>query len=292
MANDKWIEEIADKLRDHTSEVNPQMWQGISSQIGAGTGAAASGGLGFAKIAGIVSIAVTSVAVTYFAVTSSEKQEKKEQIANTTVNAEEQIEPKEETNIVESSEKEIIQVPKQKQVIKSNIEAPKQTVVIETNNVEEKTIEAPLVPENFLKTKKAVGIVPEKINSVQKEVVQKTAEPEKVELEKALPETTETKVESEKVVTATFENLPNIFTPNNDGVNDEFFVQSTGMVNYQLVVLDVNNKVVWSTSDPNAKWDGRNLGGEKLPTGSYIYFITAEDESGNPVQVHKRLEIK
>lgn len=72
--------------------------------------------------------------------------------------------------------------------------------------------------------------------------------------------------------------LPNIFTPNNDNQNDYFEIQwdNTTVEDFQIVVLNSRNMVVYSNNDPNFKWDGYDVGGEKLEKGTYIYFITAQ----------------
>lgn len=72
--------------------------------------------------------------------------------------------------------------------------------------------------------------------------------------------------------------LPNIFTPNNDNQNDYLEIEwhHTTVEDFQIVVLNSRNMVVYSNNDPNFKWDGYDVGGEKLEKGTYIYFITAQ----------------
>jgi gliding motility-associated-like protein len=83
----------------------------------------------------------------------------------------------------------------------------------------------------------------------------------------------------------------NIFTPNSDGVNDIFELPSTGLEAFSIVVLDGRNKVVFTSTDPDFKWGGTLSGGEPLPTGNYIYYLTARDKNGNPVTQSSYLQI-
>ena len=64
--------------------------------------------------------------------------------------------------------------------------------------------------------------------------------------------------------------IPNLFTPNNDGVNDFFVIE--GLENYaspRLVVRDKNNKVVYQNNAYKNTW-----GGEDCPEGVYNYEFT------------------
>lgn len=64
--------------------------------------------------------------------------------------------------------------------------------------------------------------------------------------------------------------IPNLFTPNNDGVNDFFVIE--GLENYsslRLVVRDKNNKVVYHNDAYKNTW-----GGENCPEGVYSYELT------------------
>src|SRR5690606_16209536 len=81
---------------------------------------------------------------------------------------------------------------------------------------------------------------------------------------------------------ATITLLPDVFTPNNDGANDEFFIEHTGrLLDFQLVVIDAKNTVVYQTNDPEFIWRGVTRQGEEVQDGNYYYIITARDEAGN-----------
>ena len=66
--------------------------------------------------------------------------------------------------------------------------------------------------------------------------------------------------------------LPNTFTPNGDGQNDLFVPYPYCFI--ESVVFEVRNKwgqLVWETTDPALLWDGKNRGGDDLPSGTYYY---------------------
>lgn len=71
--------------------------------------------------------------------------------------------------------------------------------------------------------------------------------------------------------------LPNIFTPNGDGQNDLLLInwKDLDVTDFSLVVLDQNNQVVYKSTQPDFRWDGTDVSGEKLTRGYYIYFVTA-----------------
>jgi hypothetical protein len=89
-----------------------------------------------------------------------------------------------------------------------------------------------------------------------------------------------------------FTNLPNIFTPNNDGSNDEFFVESQGLAELTVVVLNQKNEIVFESNVIDFRWDGRDRRtGMLVDKGVYYYMISAIDKDGNNLSKHNRLEV-
>lgn len=64
--------------------------------------------------------------------------------------------------------------------------------------------------------------------------------------------------------------IPNVFTPNDDGLNDKFGPIVVNALSYEFFVLDRNNNVIHHTVD-NEPWDGYSRG--QLRKGVFIYKI-------------------
>lgn len=75
--------------------------------------------------------------------------------------------------------------------------------------------------------------------------------------------------------------IPNIFTPNNDFINDFFVPETEGIDTLIITIYDRWGKRVFKTDDFKVGWDGK-IGGSDAPEGQYywaIYYI--ENRSGN-----------
>lgn len=85
--------------------------------------------------------------------------------------------------------------------------------------------------------------------------------------------------------------IPTVFTPNNDGINDTYKVQIKGALKFQLTIKDVFGKVLFETNDKNKGWDGRDIGGNILPDGTYIailsYQIVGQKEDTKMITIVK-----
>jgi gliding motility-associated-like protein len=67
--------------------------------------------------------------------------------------------------------------------------------------------------------------------------------------------------------------IPSAFTPNNDGLNDQFRVSGTGLVSeFDLRIFDRAGQLIFQTRDKNGSWNGE-LNGIKLPPGIYVYLL-------------------
>ena len=66
--------------------------------------------------------------------------------------------------------------------------------------------------------------------------------------------------------------IPNSFTPNFDGNNDEFRIDGTSFEVISVTIFNRWGQVVFNTSN-NLAWDGRLNSGEKSPEGTYYYLI-------------------
>lgn len=74
----------------------------------------------------------------------------------------------------------------------------------------------------------------------------------------------------------------NVFTPNGDGVNDDFvFTANCNVKELSLKVFNRWGNVVFESSDPTAVWDGKDLLGAQVVDGVYFYMIEYSFQNGN-----------
>jgi gliding motility-associated-like protein len=74
--------------------------------------------------------------------------------------------------------------------------------------------------------------------------------------------------------------IPNAFTPDGDGINDDWLFQGLGVDSYYVTteIYDNWGTVVYSSYSADAAWSGENsLTGEKVHPGLYNYRIVARD---------------
>lgn len=70
--------------------------------------------------------------------------------------------------------------------------------------------------------------------------------------------------------------IPNIFTPNNDGKNEVFFIQNLPN-NASLEIYDRWGNNVYKSSPYLNDWDGKTNNGKKLSEGTYYYIIESNE---------------
>ncbi len=72
--------------------------------------------------------------------------------------------------------------------------------------------------------------------------------------------------------------IPNVFTPNDDGVNDYFILHTTNLTEIECTIFDRWGAKMYEvkTDKGNIQWDGKTMGGKDAPTGTYYYIIKAK----------------
>ncbi|MCB0396649.1 MAG: gliding motility-associated C-terminal domain-containing protein [Flavobacteriales bacterium] len=75
--------------------------------------------------------------------------------------------------------------------------------------------------------------------------------------------------------------IPNAFTPDDNGLNDEFIPISMFIdpLEYQFIVFNRWSDVVFETVDPMMGWDG-TFNGHNQPLGVYVYFVKIKTVDG------------
>lgn len=76
--------------------------------------------------------------------------------------------------------------------------------------------------------------------------------------------------------------VPGAFSPNGDGLNDEFGLFAEGVQSLSFSVFNRWGERIFQTSQPDVAWDGTH-NGNFVPNDDYIYVISAEMSDGTTI---------
>lgn len=299
MRDKDYIEELFSKsLEGHETSVRPEIWSAIQSKmavtsVASTVAATASKSLLVKGIIGLGSLAVIGIgSYIYFnnneENTVSDKQihENKEQIISSKETVSEENAVKSENKYSREPENEDLRLTYFPPIVtedRLNSNTTTHTSTLE-NKIE--NTEAPVqsgVSVSNEEVKKELGAAKEEIKQV--------VSPETIK-EPVNGTTANTTGKSKQGYVKPW-NVANVFTPNNDGINDFFFLETGGeLKEFSITILDKDNKVVYRSEDTRFKWDGTNyLTGEKVPEGNYSYIIYAVDLNGELIKQFNLLYI-
>jgi gliding motility-associated-like protein len=69
-------------------------------------------------------------------------------------------------------------------------------------------------------------------------------------------------------------NIPNVFSPNGDGINDEFFITSSYLDDFELSIFNRWGELVFKSDTMTKKWDG-SYQGKTCQNGTYFFILKA-----------------
>jgi gliding motility-associated-like protein len=69
-------------------------------------------------------------------------------------------------------------------------------------------------------------------------------------------------------------NIPNVFSPNGDGLNDFFRIAYDGDELFHLQIIDRWGVKYYDTRNREQAWDGKDLNGNEAAEGVYFYTVT------------------
>jgi gliding motility-associated-like protein len=76
--------------------------------------------------------------------------------------------------------------------------------------------------------------------------------------------------------------VPNLFSPNGDGINDIEYVYSTSIAQLEFRIYNQWGQLVFTSKDQRQGWDG-TMNGQKQPIGVYVYIVRATMQDGTVI---------
>ncbi len=89
-------------------------------------------------------------------------------------------------------------------------------------------------------------------------------------------DTAETEITIEDVTS-----LPNVFTPNGDGINDFMIIKTNGVQNYNLIIFNRWGTIVHTINAKKITWDGYTSAGVLVDPGVYYYHLSCQENGYN-----------
>jgi gliding motility-associated-like protein len=77
--------------------------------------------------------------------------------------------------------------------------------------------------------------------------------------------------------------IPNAFTPNQDGINDEFYITNADFPKFNFTVFDRWGNRVYATTNGNFRWDGTQ-DGDPVASGTYVFVMEAVSAKGKQLK--------
>jgi gliding motility-associated-like protein len=75
--------------------------------------------------------------------------------------------------------------------------------------------------------------------------------------------------------------IPSNFTPNGDQLNETFLPKGVGIKNYTIEVYSRRGDLLFTSKDIEIGWGGLKENGQKMPAGTYVYYIETKNIYGD-----------
>jgi gliding motility-associated-like protein len=305
------IQELFSKaFENQTSAVRPELWAGVQAKMAAAgvasTATVATKGLSALTkwIIGSAAVGTVGVVTTVIALNSGEESSNKKTDAPKEISQNMTVSGPEESEKEQSAKKENTYSAKPESL--TNSKEPVEDLPQETNpyNKEFKQDFPPVEkvhdPSETLKQDK--GKTEEKITpseNSKKESGEKTDSKKAADKKDDSKETPAKNPEDTKEpvfvkLEAKVTKFPSIFTPNGDGSNDIYFVKAENINDFQLLIIDQNNREMFRSNTPGEHegWNGRDKAGDEAPSGSYAAIVTGKDQNGKSFRDIQLFELR
>ena len=87
--------------------------------------------------------------------------------------------------------------------------------------------------------------------------------------------------------------IPNLFTPNGDGINDRLHTNGLSIASFQLMIYNAANQLVFNSTALNVQWNGyqNTPSGSGIFNGKYHYDLTATTQSSQNIAAQRYIYI-
>lgn len=164
-----------------------------------------------------------------------------------------------------------------------NINQEKLMVKTQTSNIDLTLYPKSFQNEDDLETKTSV----EDVNKTHKKTENHTSE-EPNEYNSSLSAKDKNIGEDTEIIhkkpSSKINNIPNIFSPNNDGVNDCFLIQYENIEDFNLYIYTKKGKLIFYTEDIKQGWNGIDKHNREVPVGEYLFIIKAKGTDGKKIE--------
>ena len=76
------------------------------------------------------------------------------------------------------------------------------------------------------------------------------------------------------------DSIPNVFTPNGDGVNDVFYISNSNVKMHDISIYNRWGEIIFQFTAPKIEWYGYTFAGDQVPQGTYFYSLIVTLEAG------------
>jgi gliding motility-associated-like protein len=84
--------------------------------------------------------------------------------------------------------------------------------------------------------------------------------------------------------------MPNVFTPNGDGLNETYGAVGFGLKEYNLFIYNRWGELLFTAEQINQKWDGR-FREKDCAEGVYFFILSAASNAGRSYNLNGTLQL-